>query len=79
MTDSIEEKKTKALGTTDKVLANSLWQEVADELYYGAHTMPLFTLPVQAIYDPEVIEEYIFLGPPGGSYNNLENIKGVRK
>jgi hypothetical protein len=48
-------------------------------LYYGVHTMPLFTLPVQAIYDPEVIAEYIFLGPPGGSYNNLENIKGVRR
>jgi len=79
VTDSIEEKKTRALGTTDKALANSLWQEVADELYYGVHTMPLFTLPVQAIYDPEVIAEYIFLGPPGGSYNNLENIKGVRK
>ena len=79
VTDTITENKNKALGTTDSALAAKLWKEVADELYFDVHTMPLFTLPVQAIIDPEIISEYVFLGPPGGSYNNFENIKGVRK
>ena len=73
------ENKNKALNTTDPAEAATLWKAVADELYFEVYTMPLFTLPVQAIIDPEIISEYIFLGPPGGSYNNFENIKGVRK
>ncbi|MCH8963099.1 MAG: ABC transporter permease, partial [Bacteroidetes bacterium] len=78
-TDGITENKNKALETQDPAEAARLWKAVADELYFDVHTMPLFTLPVQAIIDPEVISEYVFLGPPGGSYNNFENIKGVRK
>ena len=78
-TDTIQAWKNEALGSTDKVAGAELWQKVADELYFEVYTMPLFTLPVQAIIDPEVIAEYVFLGPPGGSYTNLENIKAVRK
>ncbi|MCH8349727.1 MAG: hypothetical protein IIB29_05685 [Chloroflexi bacterium] len=78
VTDTITENKNIALNTTDPKVASSRWKAVADELYFEVLTMPLFTLPVQAVIDPEVISEYIFLGPPGGSYNNLENIKGVR-
>ena len=79
VTDTITANKNKALGTTDSAEAAKLWKAVADELYFEVHTMPLFTLPVQAIIDPEIIADYVFLGPPGGSYNNFENIKGVRK
>ena len=79
VTDSITENKNKALNTTDPAEAAGLWKAVADELFFEVYTIPLFTLPVQAIIDPEIISEYVFLGPPGGSYNNFENIKGVRK
>jgi len=79
VTDTITANKNKALGTTHSAEAAKLWKAAADELYFEVHTMPLFTLPVQAIIDPEIIADYVFLGPPGGSYNNFENIKGVRK
>jgi len=78
-TDTITENKNNALNTTDPAEAARLWKAVADELFFDVHTMPLFILPVQAVVDPEVISEYVFLGSPDGNYTNLEGIKGVRK
>ena len=78
-TDTIQEKKNKALNTTDADLAVRLWWDIADELFYDVHTIPLFILPVQAVIDPEVISEYVFLGASDGWYSNLENIKAVRQ
>ena len=78
-TDTITKNTNIALRTTDWREAASRWKAIADELYFDVQTIPLFTLPVQAIIDPKVISEYVFLGPPGGAYNNLENIKRVRR
>ncbi|MFQ6029678.1 MAG: ABC transporter substrate-binding protein [Dehalococcoidia bacterium] len=78
-TDTIQATKDIALNSIDRDAANVLWQEVADELFDEVHTMPLFTLPVQAIVDPEVVSQYVWLGVPGGNYTALEYVKAVRK
>ena len=54
------------------------WHAVSDELFYEVASIPLHTLSVQVIIDPEVVEEYIYLGPYGGQFTDLEHIKGVR-
>ena len=54
------------------------WHAVSDELFYEVASIPLHTLSVQVVIDPEVVEEYIYLGPYGGQFTDLEHIKGVR-
>ncbi len=45
---------------------------------YEVASIPLHTLSVQVVIDPEVVAEYIFIGPYGGQFTDLEHIKGVR-
>jgi hypothetical protein len=59
--------------------ANRLLQEIADEAYYNIGGAPLVALPVQAVIDPEVVKEYVFLGVIPGYYVSLEYVKGVRR
>ncbi len=54
------------------------WHAVSDELFYEVASIPLHTLSVQVVIDPEVVEEYIYLGPYGGQFTDLEHIKGAR-
>ncbi len=54
------------------------WHAVSDELFYEVATIPLHTLSVQVVIDPEVVQEYIYLGPYGGQFTDLEHISGVR-
>ncbi len=54
------------------------WHAVSDELFYEVASIPLHTLSVQVVIDPEVVEEYVYLGPYGGQFTDLEHIKGVR-
>jgi len=51
---------------------------VSDELFYEVASIPLHTLSVQVVIDPEVVSEYIYLGPYGGQFTDLEHIQGVR-
>jgi hypothetical protein len=55
------------------------WQKVTDEIYYQSGSIPGWTLPVSAVVNPDVIAEYIFLGPNNGNYVYLEYVKGVRE
>ena len=58
------------------------WEEKWDELYgYDPERAKelLWTLPASAVVDPNVVAEYIFLGPNNGSYIYLEYVRGVRE
>ncbi len=79
VTDSITEKRDRAFGTTDIDEANRLLQEIADEAYYNVGGVPLVALPVQAVIDPDVVKEYVFLGVVPGYYVSLEYIQAVRR
>lgn len=77
--DNIQENKNKALRALNEADATSDWQKVSDEIFYEVGTIPGWTLPVSAVVDPDVVAEYIFLGPNNGNYVYLEYVKGVRE
>ena len=77
--DDIQETKNKALRALNEADALDNWQKVTDEIFYQSGTIPGWTLPVSATVNPDVIAEYIFLGPNNGNYVYLEYIKGVRE
>ncbi len=77
--DDIQENKNKALRALNEADATADWQKVSDEIFYEVGTIPGWTLPVSAVVDPEVVAEYIFLGPNNGNYVYLEHVKGVRE
>ena len=77
--DDIQENKNKALRALNEADATADWQKVSDEIFYAAGTIPGWTLPVSAVVDPDVVAEYIFLGPNNGNYVYLEYVKGVRE
>ena len=75
--DTIQENKNKALRALNEADATADWQKVSDEVFYAVGTIPGWTLPATATIDPDVVAEYIFLGPNNGSYAYLEYVKGV--
>ena len=77
--DDIQENKNRALRALNEADATADWQKVSDEIFYEAATIPGWTLPVSATVDPDVVAEYIFLGPNNGNYVYLEYVKGVRE
>ena len=77
--DDIQENKNKALRALNEADATADWQKVSDEIFYEVGTIPGWTLPVSAVVDPDVVAEYIFLGPNNGNYVYLEHVKGVRE
>ena len=75
--DDIRENKDKALHAVNEVDAAERWQAIADELFYQSATIPGWTLRANAVIDPDVVDEYVFLGPNNGNYIYLEYVKGV--
>ena len=77
--DAIQEHKNKALRALNEADATTDWQKVSNELFYEVATIPGWTMPISATIDPDVVAEYIFLGPNQGSFIYLEYVKGVRE
>ena len=77
--DDIQVNKNKALRALNESDATADWQKVSDELFYQVTTIPGWTLPVSATVNPDVVAEYIFLGPNNGHYIHLEYVKGQRE
>ena len=77
--DDIQENKNKALRALKEADATTDWQKVSDEIFYEAGTIPGWTMPITATIDPNVVAEYVFLGPNQGSFIYLEYVKGVRE
>ena len=77
--DDIQEWKNQALRALNEADATDIWQKVSDQIFYDVGTIPGWTLPVSAVVDPDVVAEYIFLGPNNGNYVYLEYAKGVRE
>ena len=77
--DDIQENKNKALRALNEADATADWQKVSDELFYEVTTIPGWTLPVSATVNPDVVDDYVFLGPNNGNYVYFEYVKGVRE
>ena len=78
-TDEIQEWKNQALRSLNEADAEGLWQNVSDQIFNDVATIPGWTMPISATVDPDVVAEYVFLGPNQGSYIYLEYVKGVRE
>ena len=78
-TDEIQEWKNQALRSLNEADAEALWQNVSDQIFNDVATIPGWTMPISATVDPDVVAEYVFLGPNQGSYIYLEYVKGVRE
>ena len=78
VSDTAWENTYKALNSLSFEEQLGHWHAVSDELFYNVVSMPLHTLSVQVVIDPEVVEEYAYLGPYGGQFTDLEHIRGVR-
>ena len=79
VSDTVWQNTYNALNSLDFDEQLGYWHAVSDELFYDVVSIPLHTLSVQVVIDPEVVEEYIYLGPYGGQFTDLEHIKGVRE
>ena len=77
--DDVQENKNLALRAMNHDAAAAYWQKISDELFYQVGTIPGWTLPANAMVDPDVVAEYTFLGPNNGTYIYLEYVKGVRE
>lgn len=78
VSDTVWQNTFNALNSLDFDEQLGHWHAVSDELFYEVATIPLHTLSVQVVIDPEVVAEYIYLGPYGGQFTDLEHITGVR-
>lgn len=77
--DDIQNYKEQALRALNESDATHLWQKVSDEIYEQVGVIPGWTLPISATIDPDVVAEYVFLGPNNGTFIYLEYVKGVRE
>ena len=58
---------------------NKILRELSDVAYPLHVWMPLFWVPAELVYNPEVVESYVFPGSPPGLYSHFERIKAVKK
>ena len=77
--DDIQNYKEQALRALNESDATHLWQKVSDEIYEQVGVIPGWTLPISATIDPDIVAEYVFLGPNNGTFIYLEYVKGVRE
>ena len=77
--DDIQNWKEQALRALNEADATENWQKVSNEIYDQVGVIPGWTLPISATVDPNVVSEYVFLGPNNGTFIYLEYVKGVRE
>lgn len=77
--DTLTANRDKALFATSAEEQAMFWQLTADEVFYQVGGVPLVTLKAEAVINPDVVEEYVFLGPNHGVFAYLEYVIGVRE
>ena len=70
---------TRLRGTVIPDEQNQILRELSDAAYTRHVWMPLFWVPAELVYDPEVVESYVYPGSPPGLYSHFNRIKAVKK
>ncbi len=65
--------------TMEPDMQNQIMRELSDVAYVLHVWMPLFWVPAELVYDPEVVASYDFPGSPPGLYSHFHRIKAVKK
>ena len=58
---------------------NKILRELSDVAYPLHVWMPLFWVPAELVYNPEVVSSYVFPGSPPGLFSHFDRIKAVKK
>ena len=74
----VEEVFEKARRSLDLKIQNDFLREATDRIYDQHLAMPLFWVPVHAMVNPEVVEDWIFPGTVSGTWTHTWNIIGTR-
>lgn len=70
---------TRLRGTVIPDEQNQILRELSDAAYPLHVWMPLFWVPAELVYDPRVVESYVYPGSPPGLYSHFHRIKAVKK
>ena len=62
----------------DLDVQNRWLREATDVIYDEFLAIPLFWVPVHVVYNPEVVEDWVFPGTVSGTYTHMWNIIGTR-
>jgi peptide/nickel transport system substrate-binding protein len=69
---------TKVRPELDEAKRESAWRELGERIFTSYQHIPLFWMPVEMTYNPNVVGEYIFPGSISGLYTHLETVKAAR-
>ncbi|MDE2900835.1 MAG: ABC transporter substrate-binding protein, partial [Chloroflexota bacterium] len=74
----VEEVFEKARRSLDLDVQNRFIQAATNRIYDEYMSIPLFWVPVHAVVDPEVVDDWIFPGTVSGTWTHFWNIRGTR-
>jgi hypothetical protein len=74
----VEASFEKARRTLDLVEQNKFLQASTDDIYDSFMAIPLYWVPVHAVVNPDVVEDWIFPGTVSGTWTHFWNIIGTR-
>lgn len=75
---AMTQKMSEILRTPDIERQSVLWRELGDLFYNAYLALPLFWFHADAMYDPEVVEGYSFLGSMPGTWTHVHTIRAAR-
>ena len=64
--------------TLDEKKQDELWKKVGEVNFTQHKHIPLFWNPVEVMYDPKIVSDYIFGGYNSGAFTHVYNIKAAR-
>ena len=74
----VEEVFEKARRSLDLTVQNQFIQAATNRIYDEYLAMPLFWVPVHAVVNPDVVEDWVFPGTVSGTWTHFWNIRGTR-
>ena len=75
---TVEASFEKARRTLDLAEQNKFLRESTDDIYDSFLSLPLFWVPVHAVVNPDVVDDWIFPGTVSGTWTHMWNIIGTR-
>ena len=62
----------------DEKKQDELWRAYGNAQFNTVQQIPMFFLPVEVVYNPKIVAEYVFPGSISGLYTHLEYVKAAR-
>ena len=69
---------TKVRTELDEAKREAAWKEQGERIFTSFQHVPLFWMPVEMTYNPQIVGEYTFPGSISGLYTHLETVKAAK-